>query len=186
MIDYFSIIQKYIPVDSKLYKIYIPHAVLVTQKALAIAKALELAAARRRFVEEAGMLHDIGITQVYAPEIGCHGDKEYLLHGIEGKRLLEQEGLYKHALICERHIGVGIRQSEIASRHLPLPHRDMIPQTLEEELICYADLFYSKDPEKLWYEKSLSKIRKKMAKYGSWQSEQLEAWINRFESPIRL
>jgi uncharacterized protein len=185
MIDYFAIIQKYISVDSPLYRIYIPHAVQVTQKALAIAKTLELAHAQLEFIEEGGMLHDIGITQVYAPDIGCHGDKDYILHGIEGRVLLEKEGLYKHALICERHIGVGIRQTEIKRRNLPLPHRDMIPQTLEEELLCYADLFFSKDPEKLWYEKSLSKIRKKMAKYGSWHSHQLDEWTRRFEKPAR-
>ncbi|MEZ4602993.1 MAG: hypothetical protein R2861_06175 [Desulfobacterales bacterium] len=33
---------------------------------------------------------------------------------------------------------------EIQTHHLPLPLRSMVPVTLEEEIICYADKFFSK------------------------------------------
>ncbi len=56
--------------------------------------------------------------------------------------MLEAEGLPRHALVCERHTGAGLTVDDIISQRLPLPLRDMTPQTLEERLICYADKFY--------------------------------------------
>jgi uncharacterized protein len=44
----------------------------------------------------------------------------------------------------ERHVGVGISRQEIRDRNLPLPLRDMLPASLEEIIICYADKFFSK------------------------------------------
>ena len=52
-IDYFTIIHKYIPPDTSLYRVYIPHVSLVTAKALTLAKRLGLSKAQRRFIEEA-------------------------------------------------------------------------------------------------------------------------------------
>jgi uncharacterized protein len=42
----------------------------------------------------------------------------------------------------------------------------MIPISLEEKLICYADKFYSKSDKHLTIPRSVEKIRKKMLKYG--------------------
>ena len=47
---------------------------------------------------------------------------------------------------------------------LPLPHRDFLPETLEEQLICYADKFFSKShPER---EKTPEQARRSIAKFG--------------------
>mgnify|MGYP000482559054 CR=1 FL=1 len=62
----------------------------------------------------------------------------------------------RHARVCERQTGTGITLAMIEERGLPFPHRDFMPETLEEQLICYADKFYSKT--KLDKEKSVEKI----------------------------
>ncbi|MEO8582093.1 MAG: phosphohydrolase [Patescibacteria group bacterium] len=135
-----------------------PHVVLVTQLALKIGRQLDLKVEQLQFIEEASMLHDIGICQVHAPAIGCTGDAPYIQHGILGKKILDSEGLPQHALVCERHSGVGITKEEIESENLQLPHRDFLPLSIEEEIICYSDVWYSKNPEKLWKQHTLEEV----------------------------
>ena len=88
------------------------------------------------------MLHDIGIGQCDAPGIHCHGTHLYIEHGYLGAELLRAEGLPRHALVCERHTGMGLSREMIEERGWPLPCRDMRPVTLEEKLVCYADKFF--------------------------------------------
>ena len=74
-----------------------------------------------------------------------------------------------HALVAERHIGLGIAKEEIVRQALPLPRRDMLCESLEEKIVCWADLFFSKTPERLWQEKSLTEIEQRAAHYGQRQ-----------------
>jgi len=53
------------------------------------------------FIEEAALLHDIGIFNTNLPKIGCYGRHPYISHGYLGRELLENEGLAAHALVCE-------------------------------------------------------------------------------------
>lgn len=179
--NYFNIIHKYIPPDSPTYPIYITHCHMVTRKSLEIADRLDLGKASKRFIEEAAMLHDIGIIMTDTPSLHCSGELPYLCHGPEGRKILEAEGLPEHALVAERHIGVGLRVKDIIAQELPLPHRDMTSQSIEEEIISYADLFYSKNVKRLWLSKRLEKVHKNVAKYGEHQEQILEDWIARFE-----
>jgi len=179
--NYFKIIHKYIPPNSKIYPIYITHCHMVTQKSLKIARRLELNESSMRFIEEAAMLHDIGIIKTDTPDLHCVGKLPYLCHGPEGRAILEAEGYPKHALVAERHIGVGLRVVDIIADKSPLPHRDMTPQCVEEEIISYADLFYSKGKKKLWKAKSIDKVRRTVTKWGAHQLSVLEDWIERFE-----
>lgn len=181
MLNYFSIIHKYIAPSTPTYSIYITHCHMVTQKAVAIAERLDLDATSRRFIEEAAMLHDIGIITTDTPSLHCTGKLSYLCHGPEGRKILEAEGLANHALVAERHIGTGLRVADIVAQDLPLPQRDMTPQCVEEEIISYADLFYSKNIEKLWRARSLKKVRRNVGKHGDYQLAVLEDWIKRFE-----
>lgn len=164
-IDYNSIIDKYYGKASRLRTILTVHSRLVADKALRCAENRGLQI-DRKFVEEAAMLHDIGIFRCKAPDICCEGELPYICHGVEGRAILEAEGLPKHALVCERHTGAGLTVEDIISQNLPLPHRDMTPQTLEEKLICYADKFYSKSGD-IHAEKSLDKVRKSMQRHGA-------------------
>lgn len=152
-----EIIHRYYQKGTKLYDIYISHVTDVTNKALRIAGKHPGLALDVKFVEEAALLHDIGIFKTRAPHIACQGNMPYVCHGYLGCEILTHLGYPKHGKVCERHTGTGITLESILQRNLPIPHRDMCPQTLEEKLICFADKFYSKS--QLGREKSVKKIR---------------------------
>ena len=153
--DVIAIIEKYYKKDSDLYKILIRHSKEVMNKALEIAKKHPELNADLQFIKEAAMLHDIGIFLTNAPSIECNGIAPYVCHGYLGRELLDAQGYHRHALVCERHTGVGISLEEIKAENLPLPHRNMQPMSIEEKIICFADCFYSKT--NLGVEKSIEK-----------------------------
>ena len=159
------------------------HSRNVTRLALNVAGRLQLASADLVFIEEAAMLHDIGVCQVHAPELGLYGTHPYIMHGVLGRAILEQEGFPAHALVCERHTGVGLTCEDIVRQKLPLPVRDMCPLSLSEQIICFADLFYSKSPGKLHERKSVDRIRKNLASFGQDKVEIFDAWIVQFGTP---
>jgi uncharacterized protein len=97
-----------------------------------------------------------------------------------GRDILEKEGYLDLALVCERHIGVGITKQEIIEKKLPLPPRDMVPQTLEEKIIAFADKFFSKVPERVDKEKSVEEIKKELRKYGEEKVRIFETWYKEF------
>lgn len=164
MIDYLSIINKYYESGSPLWQILIRHSLQVADKALQIASSRSLDLASSDIVE-AAMLHDIGIFLTDAPGIECHGTKPYICHGILGAELLRREGCPEWlARIAERHTGSGLIAEYIDSHDLPLPHRDFVPETMLEKLICYADKFYSKSGD--MSEKSLERVRESMRRHG--------------------
>lgn len=117
------------------------------------------------FAVEAALLHDIGIYRTNAPGIECHGSLPYICHGVEGRKILESEGMPRHALVCERHTGSGLTIDDIRNQGLPLPERDMLPVTIEERIVCYADKFFSKGGD-LGREKQLDKVIQSMAVHG--------------------
>ncbi|HEY5673542.1 MAG TPA: HD domain-containing protein [Malonomonas sp.] len=178
-----DLIRKYYAPYPEAWQILLDHSRRVTQRALRIARRLQQTQpVDLKFIAEAAMLHDIGIFMTDAPSLGCTGEGPYLCHGIKGRQLLEEEGLPRHALVCERHIGVGLTAEEIRTQDLPLPARDMLPLSLEEQIICYADLFYSKDKDKLHKEKSPAKVRKVLAKYGADKGQVFARWQSLFEA----
>lgn len=173
-----KIIDKYYKADTKLYDIYMWHVTDVTTKSLTIARNHPELAVDVRFIEEAAMLHDIGIFMTKAPHIACEGNYPYISHGYLGRALLEKEGYPKHGLVCERHTGTGLTLESIINRNLPIPHRDMQPQSLEEKIICFADKFFSKS--QLGKEKSIKKIRQNLAGHGWHQVQLFDEWCEFF------
>ena len=91
---------------------------------------------------------------------------------------MRAEGYPRHARVCERHTGCGITLAMIEAQNLPLPHRDFTPETMEEQLICFADKFYSKT--KLDKEKPIEKVRKSLVKYGEETVERFDNWCKLF------
>lgn len=172
--DAIAIIEKCYKKDSELYNILISHSTDVTNKALSIAgKHLELNI-DMEFVREAAMLHDIGIFLTHAPAIECYGIMPYICHGYLGREILDKMGYPRHGLVCERHTGTGISLNQIIIEDLPLPHRDMIPVSIEEQVICFADCFFSKT--RLGEEKSIEKVRKSIAKHGKESLYKFDEW----------
>ncbi len=180
--DPISLLQKYFP-DREAFRIVLEHSRLVADKALQLARnhpdaaTLDLA-----FIEEAALLHDIGICRTSAAGIGCHGPHPYILHGILGREILEAEGLPDHALVCERHIGVGLTAADVAAQGLPLPERDMTPTTGEERIICLADLFYSKKTGKLGLEKQVDTVRQEIGRHGLHKVAIFDSWVAEFST----
>ncbi len=185
-VDYFAIIHQHIAPDSQLYQLYLPHVILVANAALAIARRLDLDQEQLTFIEEASMLHDIGISNVKSSKWHTDSDLPYICHGVEGAKILRDAGLPRHALVAERHTGVGITLEEVQQHHLPLPERDYRPQSLEEEIISYADLFFSKRQETLWVPEAQEQIRSELAQYGEQSVATFDDWHQRFGVPVVL
>lgn len=173
-----EIIDKYYPADTRLRDIYLNHCGSVAQFALDIVdeKSLDLDC---ELVVSAAMLHDIGIFLTHAPSIQCFGTEPYICHGILGASLLRREQIGEEfARVAERHTGSGLTAAEIIAANLPLPHRDFLPETLLERLICYADKFYSKSGD--MKRKSLDKVRAQMATFGKASAERFELLHTQF------
>lgn len=176
-----KLLEKYFTNQAAL-TVILAHSRLVSEKALQVAEYRALTDIDRQFVEEAALLHDIGVCRTVATGIGCHGTEPYIRHGIIGREILEAEGMPRHAMVCERHIGVGLTVEDIRSQRLPLPERDMSPVTLEERIICFADLFYSKKPAAAHGENSPEQVRKNLAKFGVKKVSIFDDWLREFLS----
>lgn len=180
MVDYHKIIEQYYTTGSELHSLLVIHSHRVAELAciLAVRRDLDV---DLNFVREAAMLHDIGIFLTDAPRIHCYGEKPYIAHGVEGSQLLLELGLPQHALVCERHTGAGLSLDEIVRQRLPLPHRDLLPVTLEEKLICYADKFFSKTrPDQ---QKTYERARRSLESFGSATLARFDALTTLFGIP---
>lgn len=173
-----ALIDKYYPEENELKHILLTHSRSVVDKALALARLHPELKLDLQFIEEAALLHDIGIFLTDADGIHCYGSHPYICHGYLGADLVRKEGYPRHALVCERHTGAGLSLKAIEERNLPIPHREMVPVSLEEQLICFADKFYSKT--KLDKEKSLEKARKSIERHGEEGLERFDNWCRLF------
>lgn len=168
-----ELINNIYPAESTLRGILISHSAAVAREALEIARRKNLPLDPTD-IENAAMLHDIGIIETDAPGIHCHGKLNYMCHGIAGADMIRSAGLpEKYARVAERHTGAGLTHAEIEQAGLPLPaDRSYMPETLLEKLICYADCFYSKTGSN--ERKSLERVRASMAKFGPGVLERFE------------
>lgn len=200
--DYLALLYRYYPEDNALRRMLLHHSRQVCTRALQIVDRHPELGANRALVEAGAMLHDIGIFRTDAPGIHCHGTAHYLLHGIIGAQLLrkeaellrqkaehegstsslqEEDTSFYEALarICERHTGTGLTRQVIAQRGLPMPDQDLLPETIEEQIICYADKFYSKSH--LERERSIAQTIASLEKFGDAGVEKFRCWTELFE-----
>jgi uncharacterized protein len=78
---------------------------------------------------------------------------------------LRREGFPRHARVAERHTGTGLPGYE--------------PETMEEQLVCYADKFYSKSqPDRVL---SVEQAAQSLAKFGQEGVDKFLRWAARFE-----
>ena len=175
-----EILERYYDPNSKAYQILVEHGRQVADKAREAAQRVPALKPDLDFIEAAAMLHDIGIFQTHTPQFGCFGKHPYICHGILGRTILKKESHPQLALVCERHIGVGISKADIRQQNLPLPDRDMIPVTIEEQIVCYADKFFSKNGNGRSAEKPISKILKKLSRRGPEKVQRFKSWVKMF------
>ena len=206
--DYLALIHRYYPEDNALRRMLLHHSRQVCARALQIVERHPELGANRNLVEAGAMLHDIGIFLTDAPGIHCHGTAHYILHGSLGAQLLRneakqlkkekqqaeqlneeqlqaiqlQEELHFYealARICERHTGTGLTRQTIIERGLPDPQKDLLPETIEEQIICYADKFYSKS--QLERERTIPQTLQSLEKFGDEGVEKFRHWTELFE-----
>ena len=177
--DYLSIINKYYPEDDALRQLLIRHSRQVADRCLLIARKHQELPVDVQFLEEAAMLHDIGIVRCNAPSILCQGTEPYIRHGVLGAEMLRSEGYERHARVCERHTGTGLTREQIERQQLPLPVQDFVPETLEEQMVCYADKFYSKsNPDRV---RTVAEAAQSLEKFGEAGVRKFLDWATRFE-----
>lgn len=176
--DPIELLKKYTAGDKELYHVLLVHSQMVANMALRLLDKHPELSLDREFVYEAAMLHDIGIVRTDAPGIHCHGMEHYLRHGVLGAEILREEGLPRHARVAERHTGTGLTAKSIIEQGLPLDPIDLCPETLEEQLICYADKFYSKTH--LEREKSPEKVRASLSRFGVESVAVFDKWYDLF------
>jgi uncharacterized protein len=173
------LILKYYPDDTPLRRLLLHHSEQVAQRALLICDRHPELGLNREFLREAALIHDIGIFLTDAPGIHCHGTLPYLTHGVQGAALMRKEGREDLARICERHTGTGLTAENIRQQGLPLPEADLLPETWEEQVVCYADKFYSKShPER---ERTVEQTAKSLEKFGTEGVKKFMAWAALFE-----
>ena len=180
-IDTMRIIERYYTPGTPLYDVLVTHSRQVAELTLTLCRRLESrgVAIDTEFAFEAAMLHDIGICRVDAPSIHCHGTERYICHGILGREMLDSIGLPRHGLVCERHTGTGITRQQIERPQLPLPPADYVPVTEEEQIVCYADKFYSKShPDRVL---TVEQTAQSLARFGQEGVEKFMAWASRYE-----
>lgn len=176
-----SVLEKYYRPGTVLYQTLVDHSREVANKSIAIAKGLSHLNPDLDFIEKAAMLHDIGIFLTRARTIGCTGEHPYVCHGYLGKKILDNENLpEKFGWVCERHTGAGISLENIESNNLPLPHRDMIPISLEEKIICVADKYHSKSPQKKGQTITTENIINELSNISQDHADRFSTWVEEF------
>lgn len=180
MFDPIKLLEKYFQPGSEALYVVSLHSSAVKELSLKIALKNPQLKVDIKLLEQAAMLHDIGIVKTNAPDLGCFGEYPYICHGYLGREILESEGLPEVAPFCERHTGTGITLEEIIKHNLPIPHRDMMPVSIEEKIVCYADKFFSKSGKNLTHPKKLKRIYQNLIRYGEDKIRRFDEFIGMF------
>ena len=186
--DYQKIIDYYFPEETngELRNILLTHSKCVAAMAMEICLKHPELNTDCAFVYDAAMLHDIGIVRCNAEGIHCFGQEPYIRHGMMGAKMLEEYAskflpctdIAPYARVCARHTGTGLTAKTIKAQGLPLPEQDFTPETTEEQIICYADKFFSKT--KLDKRKTLGEAEKSLMKFGKDGVEVFRKWHETF------
>jgi uncharacterized protein len=173
-----ALIDKYYGDNAPLRHILVTHSQSVAAMAVDVVRRHPELQADETFVREAAMLHDIGIFKTNAPGIQCFGTEPYICHGLLGGELLRAEGYPRHARVAERHTGTGLTREVIERQQLPLPLQDFSPESVEEEIVCYADKFFSKTH--LERTRTPEQVLLSLEKFGPEGVDKMRQWMLRF------
>ncbi len=128
----------------------------------------------------AALLHDIGAYVFFDDEGRVANKRLYPLHAMLSAKIIADEGIDKRvAQVVETHLLLGLSKQEIIEKPWPLPARDFIPDSIEAELLCYADRFHSKKPTFNSFDAFLTRLREGMPQ----QAVKFESWSRRFGIP---
>ena len=181
--DYQAIIDKYYPKEDEdggqlscdLRRLLMKHSRQVADRCLQISYRHPELGIDRTFVEQAAMLHDIGIRWCNAPSIYCYGTEPYIKHGHIGAELLRREGTSANGIVAMEYELL----ARVAERHTGTGLPGFEPQTLEEQVVCYADKFYSKSrPDRVL---NVLEAAQSLERFGHEGVEKFLEWAKRFE-----
>lgn len=133
-----------------------------------------------QLLANAALLHDIGTYVLFDDKGKVVNKRLYPLHAILGAKIIADEGIDRRvAHIIETHVLLGLSEKEIREKPWPLPARDYLPDSLEGELLCYADRFHSKKPTFNSYDAFLGRLRESMPS----QAAKFESYAKKFGLP---
>lgn len=136
--------KKYAPNDAAFAMVF-THCEIVRRIAEQLLNVMPQPAIDAELVRAGCLLHDIGVYRLFVN--GSMDRDRYITHGTEGERILKSENIDERLCrMASHHTGVGIRKADIIDQRLPLPHMDFTADSLEEQLVMYADKFHSKTP----------------------------------------
>ncbi len=168
--------------NNQFFEIVWKHCNIVKDIALQIADRLEAKGIKvdRELLKIGALVHDIGAYLCFDKNQKLI--KPYIQHGILGEQILRENDFPEELTrFSSHHTGVGITKQDIERQNLPLPKQDFIPETLEEEIVAYADKFHSKTnpPSFDQYED----IKKELSRYGEEKVKKFEGWKELFGLP---
>jgi uncharacterized protein len=181
MLSIFELHQKYYN-NQPFFEIVWVHCNIVKDFALQIADRLEDQGIKvdKKLLETGALVHDIGAYK-------CFDEKQklikpYIQHGILGEKILTDEGFPKELVrFASHHTGVGITKKDIEKQNLPLPKKDFIPESLEEEIVTFCDKFHSKtNPPK--YD-NYEEIIEELSQFGENKVKKFKNWVDKFGLP---
>lgn len=155
--------RKYAP-NQKVYDLVYGHCKIVCEIALWSADNISnVTNVNKELLQAAALLHDIGSYAFFGDDGKSLNDRLYPQHAILGARILEDEGLPREIVsIVSTHVLLGLSKKEIIDTPWHLPERDYLPQSIEGELLCYADRFHSKHPTFNAYDTFHAKLKQSL------------------------
>ena len=172
--------HKYAPND-KVYDLVYGHCQIVCEIALWCADNIKSdSKVDTDLLQAAALLHDIGTYILFDDDGKVSNERMYPQHAILGAKIVVDEGIdMKISKIIETHVLLGLTKQEIIDTPWVLPARDYEPDTIEGELLCYADRFHSKYPTFNAFDTFLDKLKSNLPL----QAAKFEAWSKRFGIP---
>jgi uncharacterized protein len=183
--------KKYAP-DERSFDLVFTHCKIVAEIALGTVRKNKLEV-DDNLLYTAAMLHDIGAYTMYVPELKTFKKDGYEQHALIGASLLRGEGLPE--AVCDiilTHRLMGVTADETKLKQWKTPYVDVVPASLEGELVCFADRFHSKhpslnDPHK-FIEKLATNLPEQAAKYQArldeWGAPDLEFLAKKYNQVI--
>lgn len=178
--DIIALHKKYAPSD-EVYDLVFMHSQIVLDIAMRLIEKNKLGV-DAELVRIGALLHDIGVHPLFGTDGKLLPDVHYVSHGIEGEKILKNEGLPEEIWrFASHHTGVGLSAQDVLDQKLPLPPADYFADTDEELLIMYADKFHSKTTPP--YFNSYEWYRKDVARFGPDKVVKLDQMAEKFGIP---
>lgn len=186
--------HKYAPND-KVYDLVYGHCQVVCEIALWCANNIkDDTRVDLDLLQSAALLHDIGTYILFDNEGKVANNRMYPQHAILGAKIVADEGIdIRISKIIETHILLGLTKQEIIDTPWVLPARNYEPDTVEGELLCYADRFHSKHPTFNAYDSFLEGLKKSLplqaAKFETLSERfgipDIDSLAKKYKQPIR-